>query len=71
MIQQATIRRRLAHQANATRRPPSKLIDDDKSLKVTGQAAKKIEKLQNAVGKKMPEVDNGMVFIKNEKMIYF
>lgn len=36
----------LMQKTNATRRPPSKLMENDESaLKVTGQAAKKIEKL--------------------------
>jgi hypothetical protein len=36
----------MMQRTNAARRPPSKLLDEDeKALKITGQAAKKIEKL--------------------------
>jgi hypothetical protein len=36
----------MMQRTNTARRPPSKLLEeDDKALKVTGQAAKKIEKL--------------------------
>ena len=35
----------LMKKANAARRPPSKLMEDESAIRVDGQAAKKIEKL--------------------------
>jgi hypothetical protein len=47
------------------RRPPSKLIRDEES-----SIAKRIEQISRF--ERLPEDDNnGMVFLRNEKMIYF
>ncbi len=64
------MRRRVQQNGSMTRRPPSQL-EESKQLAVKGQAKWKIEKMKASIGQTMPEVDNQMVFIKNEKMIFF